>query len=70
MLDYTILLAVAALTIPAYLASFWSPLGHGGAQIAVAFLVALPIVVLVKLARRLGLIGGRPRGAPDADVSP
>ena len=38
-LDYTILLAVAALTIPAYLAAFWSPLGHGGAQIAVAFAV-------------------------------
>jgi APA family basic amino acid/polyamine antiporter len=38
-LDYTILLAVAALTIPAYLAAFWSPLGHGVAQIAVAFAV-------------------------------
>ena len=30
-LDYTILLAVAALTVPAYLSAFWSPLGHGGA---------------------------------------
>ncbi len=38
-LDYTILLAVAALTVPAYLSAFWSPLGHGGAQIAVAFAV-------------------------------
>ncbi len=28
-LDYTILLSVAALTVPAYLAAFWSPLGHG-----------------------------------------
>jgi basic amino acid/polyamine antiporter, APA family len=36
-LDYTILLAVAALTVPAYLAAFWSPLGHGAAQIVVAF---------------------------------
>ncbi len=38
-LDYTILLAVAALTVPAYLAAFWAPLGHGGVQIAVAFAV-------------------------------
>jgi basic amino acid/polyamine antiporter, APA family len=38
-LDYTILLAVAALTVPAYLAAFWGPLGHGGVQIAVAFAV-------------------------------
>ena len=36
-LDYTILLAVAALTVPAYLAAFWAPLGHGAAQIVVAF---------------------------------
>jgi basic amino acid/polyamine antiporter, APA family len=38
-LDYTILLAVAALTVPSYLAAFWSPLGHDGARIAVAFAV-------------------------------
>ena len=38
-LDYTILLAVTALTVPAYLAAFWSPLGHGGAEIAVAIAV-------------------------------
>ncbi len=38
-LDYTILLAVAALTVPSYLAAFWSPLGHGGLQIAVALAV-------------------------------
>ncbi len=36
-LDYAILLAVAALTVPAYLAAFWAPLGHGAAQIVVAF---------------------------------
>ena len=39
MLDYTILLAVTALTVPSYLAAFWAPLGHGGLQIAVAFAV-------------------------------
>ena len=38
-LDYTILLAVTALTVPAYLAAFWAPLGRGGLQIAVAFAV-------------------------------
>jgi basic amino acid/polyamine antiporter, APA family len=35
-LDYTILLAVAALTAPAYLGAFWAPLGHGTAQILIA----------------------------------
>ena len=38
-LDYTILLAVTALTVPSYLAAFWSPLGHGGLKIAIAFAV-------------------------------
>ncbi len=38
-LDYTILLAVTALTVPSYLAAFWSELGHGALQIAVAFAV-------------------------------
>ncbi len=38
-LDYTILIAVTALTVPSYLAAFWSPLGHGAPQIAVAFAV-------------------------------
>ncbi len=36
-LDYTILLAVTSLTIPSYLAAFWSPLGHGAARLLVAF---------------------------------
>ena len=31
-LDYTILIAVAALTVPAYLAAFWAPLGRGAAR--------------------------------------
>jgi APA family basic amino acid/polyamine antiporter len=36
-LDYTILLAVTTLTVPAYLAAFWGQLGTGALQIAVAF---------------------------------
>ncbi|MHB8658243.1 MAG: amino acid permease [Solirubrobacteraceae bacterium] len=36
-LDYTILVAVAALSVPAYLGAFWGHLGHGELQIAVAF---------------------------------
>ncbi len=35
-LDYTILIAVTALTVPAYLAAFWAPIGRGGLEIAVA----------------------------------
>jgi basic amino acid/polyamine antiporter, APA family len=35
-LDYTIVLAITALTVPAYLAAFWSPLGHGWLQVVVA----------------------------------
>ncbi|HWF50261.1 MAG TPA: amino acid permease [Solirubrobacteraceae bacterium] len=38
-LDYTILVAVTALTVPNYLAVFWAPLGHGGLEIAVALAV-------------------------------
>jgi basic amino acid/polyamine antiporter, APA family len=38
-LDYTILVAVTALTVPSYLAAFWGPLGHGGLEIAVALAV-------------------------------
>ena len=38
-LDYTILLAVTALTVPAYLAAFWAPIGRGGLEIAVALMV-------------------------------
>ncbi len=40
-LDYTILLAVTALTVPAYLAVFWGTLGHGVVEIAVAVVVIL-----------------------------
>jgi APA family basic amino acid/polyamine antiporter len=38
-LDYTILIAVTALTVPAYLAAFAAPIGRGGLEIAVAFAV-------------------------------
>ena len=38
-LDYTILIAVTALTVPAYLAAFWGPIGRGGLEIAVAVAV-------------------------------
>jgi APA family basic amino acid/polyamine antiporter len=40
-LDYTILIAVTALTVPAYLAAFWSPIGSGGVEVAVALAVVL-----------------------------
>jgi APA family basic amino acid/polyamine antiporter len=50
-LDYTILLGVAALTVPAYLAAFWSPLGHGGLQIA----VALAVIAFVALDNLTGI---------------
>jgi basic amino acid/polyamine antiporter, APA family len=36
-LDYTILIAVTALTVPAYLAVFWHPLGHGALRLLLAF---------------------------------
>jgi basic amino acid/polyamine antiporter, APA family len=40
-LDYTILIAVTALTVPAYLGAFWGPLDHGALQIAFALGVIL-----------------------------
>lgn len=55
-LDYAILVAVAALTVPSYLGAFWAPIGRGGVQIAVAFAV-IAIVALDNItgvsARRL-----------------
>ncbi len=35
-LDYTILIAVTALTVPAYLAAFWGPIDRGALEIIVA----------------------------------
>jgi APA family basic amino acid/polyamine antiporter len=64
-LDYTILIAVTALTVPAYLAAFWGPLGHGVLQIVVA--VAVIVVVALdnitgvsarRLRRRVWIVGG------------
>ncbi len=40
-LDYTILIAVTALTVPAYLAAFWSPIGHGAPELVFALGVIL-----------------------------
>src|SRR5437588_5647807 len=61
-LDYTILLAVTALTVPAYLAGFWSPLGHGAPQIVIAFAVIAYVawdnltgVRTAQLRRRIGV---------------
>ncbi len=63
-LDYTILLSVCALTVPAYLAAFYGPLGHGAPQILVAFavigFVAIDNVRGVssgRLRRRIGITG-------------
>jgi APA family basic amino acid/polyamine antiporter len=63
-LDYTILLAVTALTVPAYLAAFWSPLGHGGLEIVVAMAVIgfvaldnLTGVTMRQLRRRIVITG-------------
>ena len=44
-LDYTILLAASALTVPAYLGAFYAPLGHGVAQVVVALGVIGFVVV-------------------------
>src|SRR5947199_2586739 len=38
-LDYVILVAITALTVPSYLAAFWGPLGHHTLQIVVALIV-------------------------------
>src|SRR5205085_1070984 len=39
LLDYVILVAITALTVPSYLAAFWGSLGHGALQILVACVV-------------------------------
>jgi APA family basic amino acid/polyamine antiporter len=44
-LDYTILIAVTALTVPAYLAAFSAPIGRGWVEIAVALAVVAFVVV-------------------------
>jgi APA family basic amino acid/polyamine antiporter len=42
-LDYTILIAVTSLTVPAYLAAFWGPIDRGALEIV----VALGVIVFV-----------------------
>jgi APA family basic amino acid/polyamine antiporter len=44
-LDYTILIAVTALTVPAYLAAFAAPIGRGALELAVAFAVIAFVAV-------------------------
>jgi basic amino acid/polyamine antiporter, APA family len=50
-LDYTILLAVASLTAPAYLGGFWKPLGHGAPQV----LIALGVIAFVAVDNLTGV---------------
>jgi APA family basic amino acid/polyamine antiporter len=47
-LDYTMLIAVTALTVPAYLAAFWPAIGRGWAEIVVAIAV-IGVVAAVNL---------------------
>jgi APA family basic amino acid/polyamine antiporter len=56
-LDYTILIAVTAVTVPAYLAAFWGPLGHGAPEIA----VALGVIAFVLLDNITGVNARRLR---------
>ena len=44
-LDYTILIAVTALTVPAYLAAFWGSIGHGAPQLIVAIAVIAFVLI-------------------------
>src|SRR5581483_8022007 len=56
-LDYTILIAVTAVTVPSYLAAFISPLGHGAPRV----LVALAVIVFVALDNLTGVSARRLR---------
>ncbi len=56
-LDYTILIAVTALTVPAYLAAFAAPIGRGGIEIA----VALAVIALVAADNLTGVSARRLR---------
>ncbi|MFZ0971226.1 MAG: universal stress protein [Solirubrobacteraceae bacterium] len=56
-LDYTILIAVTALTVPAYLAAFWGPIGRGALEIA----VALAVIALVAIDNLTGVSARRIR---------
>jgi APA family basic amino acid/polyamine antiporter len=50
-LDYTILIAITALTVPSYLAAFWAPIGRGALQIV----VALAVIAFVASTNILGI---------------
>jgi APA family basic amino acid/polyamine antiporter len=56
-LDYTILVAVTAITVPSYLAVFWSPIGHGALEIA----VALSVIAFVAVDNLTGVTARRLR---------
>jgi APA family basic amino acid/polyamine antiporter len=56
-LDYTILVAVTALTVPSYLAVFWGSLNHGALEIV----VALGVIVFVALDNLTGVSARRLR---------
>ena len=56
-LDYTILIAVAALTVPAYLAAFYAPIGRGTVEIV----VALAVIALVTADNLTGVSARRIR---------
>jgi basic amino acid/polyamine antiporter, APA family len=56
-LDYTILIAVTALTVPAYLSVFWGSLNHGAFQI----LVALGVILFVAIDNLTGVHARRLR---------
>jgi APA family basic amino acid/polyamine antiporter len=56
-LDYTILVAVTALTVPSYLAVFWGSVGHGGLEIV----VALGVIAFVAIDNLTGVSARRLR---------
>lgn len=56
-LDYTILVAVTAVTVPSYLAVFWAPIGRGGLEIA----VSLALIAFVALDNLTGVSARRLR---------
>ena len=56
-LDYTILVAVTAITVPSYLAIFWAPIGRGSLEIV----VALAVIAFVALDNLTGVSARRLR---------
>jgi basic amino acid/polyamine antiporter, APA family len=56
-LDYAILVAVTAITVPSYLAVFWAPIGDGALEIA----VALSVIAFVAVDNLTGVTARRLR---------